>query len=316
MVDVYRELGESSRRQILSALRSGAKTVGELVQHTGLKQPNVSNHLARLAQRGIVKRAKVGRCVYYALATPEVEAAVGSAFVPRSEPPGAIDFDEAAIKFARAAVTGDGASCEQIVSDYLGRDTSLLDIYDRLFVRCMELVGAWYEVRAIDVAEEHMASSIVERCMSRVVQTALPSPRNGRTAVVGCSAENWHCIGARMIADYLQSTGWLVHYLGQNVPTASFVKTVGDLQPDVVLVSCTPIEAVDEAVRLVEQLAQQRQGGRKLVIGVGGRGAAMQRARFVRAGVNFLSKDLRSFAESDLPVAIKKLGRAPRPART
>ena len=63
-------LAEPSRRALLENLRFGEKTVTQLVEATALKQPNVSNHLAKMKQQGIVRSERIGRQVYYSLSTP------------------------------------------------------------------------------------------------------------------------------------------------------------------------------------------------------------------------------------------------------
>ena len=63
-------LAEPSRRALLENLRFGAKTVTQLVDATALKQPNVSNHLAKMKQQGIVRAERMGRQVFYSLSTP------------------------------------------------------------------------------------------------------------------------------------------------------------------------------------------------------------------------------------------------------
>ena len=45
---LFRGFGDSSRLSILECLRQGPLTVGEIVNQTGLSQPNTSNHLACL----------------------------------------------------------------------------------------------------------------------------------------------------------------------------------------------------------------------------------------------------------------------------
>ena len=64
----FRALGEPARLQILSCLRGGEMTVGELVEATGYGQANVSKHLHILRSIGFVKRRKEGLFVYYSLA--------------------------------------------------------------------------------------------------------------------------------------------------------------------------------------------------------------------------------------------------------
>jgi ArsR family transcriptional regulator, arsenate/arsenite/antimonite-responsive transcriptional repressor len=64
----FKALGEPARLQILSCLRGGEMTVGELVDKTGFGQANVSKHLQLLHAMGFVRRRKDGLFVYYALA--------------------------------------------------------------------------------------------------------------------------------------------------------------------------------------------------------------------------------------------------------
>ncbi len=64
----FRLLGEPLRLKLLAALSSGERSVGDLVSLTGANQPNVSKHLAALAQGGLVSRRKAGTTIYYALA--------------------------------------------------------------------------------------------------------------------------------------------------------------------------------------------------------------------------------------------------------
>lgn len=47
-------LAEPNRREILSVLRDGEASVGELVAHLGLSQPGVSKHLRVLREAGMV----------------------------------------------------------------------------------------------------------------------------------------------------------------------------------------------------------------------------------------------------------------------
>lgn len=68
----FKALGEPARLQLLQALRSGEKSVGELVQLTGLGQANVSKHLQQLQSCGYLSRRKEGTFVYYAIANADV----------------------------------------------------------------------------------------------------------------------------------------------------------------------------------------------------------------------------------------------------
>lgn len=69
---VCQVLADPSRLELLHLLGTGERTVGELVTATGLRQANVSQHLALLRQRGIVVPRRDGTTVYYTLAYPEI----------------------------------------------------------------------------------------------------------------------------------------------------------------------------------------------------------------------------------------------------
>jgi ArsR family transcriptional regulator, cadmium/lead-responsive transcriptional repressor len=69
---LFRGFSDASRLGILEALRAGPCNVGDLVEATGLGQPNVSNHLACLLDCGLVSREQRGRFVYYGLTDPRV----------------------------------------------------------------------------------------------------------------------------------------------------------------------------------------------------------------------------------------------------
>ncbi len=68
----FRLLGEPLRLKLLAALAGGERSVSELVELTGAGQPNVSKHLAALAQGGMVGRRKSGAVALYSITDPFV----------------------------------------------------------------------------------------------------------------------------------------------------------------------------------------------------------------------------------------------------
>ena len=67
-----RALAEPARLQILNELRSGERTVTDLVEGTGLGQANVSKHLQLLLAAGFVGRRKDGLYTRYRIADEDV----------------------------------------------------------------------------------------------------------------------------------------------------------------------------------------------------------------------------------------------------
>lgn len=68
----FRALSEPARLHIMQALRGGERTVGELVETTGLGTANVSKHLQLLHGAGFLTRRKEGLYVHYGLAGEDV----------------------------------------------------------------------------------------------------------------------------------------------------------------------------------------------------------------------------------------------------
>ena len=62
---LFRGFADASRLAILEGLRNGPITVTDLVEHTGLSQSNVSNHLSCLKDCGLVKGEQKGRFIFY-----------------------------------------------------------------------------------------------------------------------------------------------------------------------------------------------------------------------------------------------------------
>ncbi|WP_017325120.1 helix-turn-helix transcriptional regulator [Synechococcus sp. PCC 7336] len=67
---LFRGFSDGSRLAILEALRTGSRTVGEIVEATGLSQSNASNHLSCLKDCGLVVSTQQGRYVSYQLSDP------------------------------------------------------------------------------------------------------------------------------------------------------------------------------------------------------------------------------------------------------
>ncbi len=67
---VFAALAEPSRLVLLQTLQGGPLTVTELVEASGLKQANVSKHLALLHDHRLVKRQRDGILIRYEIADP------------------------------------------------------------------------------------------------------------------------------------------------------------------------------------------------------------------------------------------------------
>ena len=70
--DVLKALGHESRLLILCLLADGEKPVTELERLLSMKQPAVSQQLARLRADDLVETRRDGKIIYYSIAQPEI----------------------------------------------------------------------------------------------------------------------------------------------------------------------------------------------------------------------------------------------------
>ncbi len=78
LVEVIQALADPLRLAMLQQLMAGPGTVSELVALSGASQPNVSNHLALLRERGLVRATRQGRASVYELRDATVAQLVES----------------------------------------------------------------------------------------------------------------------------------------------------------------------------------------------------------------------------------------------
>lgn len=78
--DFLKALAHESRLMILCILAEGEKSVSELEDILNLRQPTVSQQLARLRADGLVSTRRDGKAIYYNLASAEARVVIGAIY--------------------------------------------------------------------------------------------------------------------------------------------------------------------------------------------------------------------------------------------
>lgn len=84
---VLRALSNPHRLKILMLLRQEELSVGALEQAVGIRQPSMSQQLARLREDKLVTARRDGKLIYYSLVDSRVErllVVIGKMFEPRA----------------------------------------------------------------------------------------------------------------------------------------------------------------------------------------------------------------------------------------
>ena len=76
MSSVFKALSDPTRRQVLSLLRSGPLSAGEISDQFKVSRPTMSAHFAVLREAGLVTSEKQGKSVIYQLQMSVLEEAL------------------------------------------------------------------------------------------------------------------------------------------------------------------------------------------------------------------------------------------------
>lgn len=74
--EVFRALGDPTRRRILALLRNGDLTAGELAEHFPLAKSTLSGHFGVLRQAGLVVTERQGTRIVYSINTSALDEAM------------------------------------------------------------------------------------------------------------------------------------------------------------------------------------------------------------------------------------------------
>ncbi len=70
--EMCKTISNPRRQAILDTIRDGEMTVSELIEKTGISQANLSQHLAILRSKGVVKTRRDGNNVHYSLSNLKI----------------------------------------------------------------------------------------------------------------------------------------------------------------------------------------------------------------------------------------------------
>lgn len=189
-------------------------------------------------------------------------------------------------------VIGDFFKCLSISSEFVTGVNDLFNFYLQILQPCMYEVGYMWENGEITTAQEHLASSIVNRIMS-YIYTKLNMVTNVSNKVVVTTPQGeFHELGARMVADFLEIYGWKVRFLGANTPTESLIDLINKENPDILSLSVTMFYNLKNTQDLIVEV-KEKCWNKNLKIIVGGQAFQMEPNIWKDIGADGYTKDAR-----------------------
>jgi methanogenic corrinoid protein MtbC1 len=154
--------------------------------------------------------------------------------------------------YLKALLAGKRRQCRNMVQSLLDANIELKVLFVDLFQRSMYEIGELWENNRITVANEHLATSITESLLNLAYPALFGAEHKGKKAVISCSANEFHQIGGKIVADIFELNGWDGHFLGANLPNEDLSRFIEEVQPDVVGLSLSIIANLGNLKRGVE----------------------------------------------------------------
>lgn len=154
-------------------------------------------------------------------------------------------------------IKGAKNECATIVDDMINSNVPVDTIYTQLFQHSLYQVGDYWEKNKISVATEHMATAITENLMIRLQPQLFTTERTGKKAVIACVANEYHQVGAKMIADIFEMNGWDGYFIGANTPTAELIRFLENQNPDLIGLSLSIFFNLPELKSTIAQIRQR-----------------------------------------------------------
>lgn len=163
---------------------------------------------------------------------------------------------KARARYISALMQGESILARSVVDQALSFGASHADIYLQILAPAQVRLGdLWYQ-GLINVAQEHLATTITMEMMDFLRNEMEPRQSLGLKAVVTPVEEDQHYIGARIVADFLAMDGWDVDFLGSGTPTNDLAEFVRDRGADLVALSVTLPELIPNAAIVAEAIRQ------------------------------------------------------------
>ena len=168
--------------------------------------------------------------------------------------------------------------------------------YQQRVEAVMYRTGALWEEGKISVAQEHLATSTMDRVMAYSYEKHLTGePTKGR-ALVACPQDEQHELGGRMVADMLETDGWDCTFLGANVPIAELANMAVQLSTDIICLSVTVPYHLSNVRKTIQTLRQQ-EGLEDVKIMVGGLAFQVAPPTTEQLGADGFARDAKGAAE-------------------
>jgi len=159
-----------------------------------------------------------------------------------------------------------------IISKLQSKEVDVIQLYSKILTPLLNNIQCDLKDKKICIWKEHVKTGIVRT----IVECAYPyviekrdqlNNTNKGIAAVLCPPEEYHDLGARMVADFFTISGYETVFVGSNTPYRDFYNAVYAIKPSVVAISVSNYFHLVAAKRMIEELKKAVDYDLKIVVG-------------------------------------------------
>ncbi len=168
---------------------------------------------------------------------------------------GAPDRDAMRRRLESRMVVGDEVGAWGVVQAALGAGAPAEEVLTGMIAPALRSIGARWAEGSIQIADEHRASTVATRLVSRLGPSIRRPGRKRGTVVLGSVAGDRHGLPTAIMGDLLRGAAFDVIDLGPDSPAESFVATASGLDRVVAVGVCvSSVDLLDGVAGFVEEL--------------------------------------------------------------
>lgn len=235
---------------VLSSRRMGGETAGKVMESWSI------------AIHGVIKPPEAD-----ALAYPLTWLRAQMPTILDCIPLGVEEIPADVQKYVELTLSRKRREAADYVLSFLNAGLSPEKICNGLIMPALKQFGHLWQKNLLSATEEHSATNITRYVIFRLFDSRRREKRLRFKALVSCVPGDEHEISAEMMAEVLDSKGWLVEFIGRSAPREDIVETAKDVQPDVVFLSVSLIAHLPAARALVREIKKKAPGAKTILAG-------------------------------------------------
>jgi methanogenic corrinoid protein MtbC1 len=133
----------------------------------------------------------------------------------------------------------------------------------------LDEMGKRWAAEKISLAAGYLAGKIAEDALTKAVQAKEAIPQTKGPVVIGNVEDDYHSLGRKMVVVFLQTAGWKVIDLGNDVLAAEFVAAAIENDAKIIAVSAMMLTNAENILKIRTEMERCGVAG-KIKLAVGG----------------------------------------------